>query len=132
MIAGVLSPLPINSQTLLGFAAPYRPGIVLAITFMLAESAAALSIPWLGGKFAADLISEQTQAINGLLLVLLIVFAMQALVGFAARYLSSRVAEHISSDLRVRVYDHLQALPLSFFHERRRGHVLAILINDVS
>jgi subfamily B ATP-binding cassette protein MsbA len=43
----------------------------------------------------------------------------------------ARTAERISADLRIRVYDHLQALPLSFFHQRRQGDILALITYEV-
>ena len=35
------------------------------------------------------------------------------------------------SDLKVRLYDHLQALPLAYFQQRRHGETLALLTRDV-
>jgi len=35
---------------LLVFAAPQRPALVLGMLLMLLESAAALALPWLGGR----------------------------------------------------------------------------------
>jgi ABC-type multidrug transport system fused ATPase/permease subunit len=40
---------------------------------------------------------------------------------------SSRVV----ADLGSRVYDHLQSLPLSWHQQRKRGEILALLVNDV-
>src|SRR5262249_10802655 len=58
-------------------------------------------------------------------------FAVQALLKFANAYLLGGVAERIVADLKGRVYDHLQALPLAVFHERRLGDTLSLLTNDV-
>lgn len=119
-------------RTLLGLALPYRNSMMLAAAFMLAESAAALSIPWMGGKFAATMIKPGADGLNLLLLILLFLFGIQALLKFATNYFSTRIAEHVSADLKIRLYDHLQALPLSYFHERQRGVILALLTNDAA
>ena len=37
----------------------------------------------------------------------------------------------VVADLGSRVYDHLQSLPLSWHQERKRGEILALLVNDV-
>lgn len=117
---------------LLSYAWPYRAALVFSALIMLLESAMALAVPWLGGKVAAGMIERAMQDIGLILLALLGLFALQALLKFANSYLLSRSAEHILADLRIRLYDHLQALPLAFHHQRRRGEVLALLTNDVT
>lgn len=46
-------------------------------------------------------------------------------------YWVSRTTEHVMMELRTYVYDFLQALLVSFYHERRQGEVLALLTHDV-
>jgi ATP-binding cassette subfamily B protein len=62
---------------------------------------------------------------------MVLVFAVQALLSIGNGYLLSRTGEHIISALRVRVYDHLQSLPLEYHHDRRKGDVLSLLTRDV-
>ncbi len=99
---------------------------------MVAESGVALAVPWLGGRAAEGLLSSQMGATGTVLLALLALFAVQALLKFGNSYLLSRSAEHILADLRIRLYDHLQALPLNFYHQRRQGEILALLTYDVA
>jgi len=47
-------------------------------------------------------------------------------------YLLARAGEHFVSALRVRVYDHLQSLPLEYHHDRRRADVLSLLTWDLA
>ena len=101
---------------------------------MLLESLAALTVPWVGGKLAEVLIGGSTiqrADVAAVLCGMLALFAAQALLRFGNGFLLGGVAERIVADLKIRVYDHLQALPLSFFHERRLGDALALLTNDV-
>jgi subfamily B ATP-binding cassette protein MsbA len=65
------------------------------------------------------------------LLTLLALFAFQALLKFANGYFLSRTSECILADLRIRIYDHLQSLPLSFYHQRRQGDILALITYEV-
>jgi ATP-binding cassette subfamily B protein len=46
---------------------------------------------------------------------------VQALLKFANSWLLGRTAEYILADLRTQLYDHLQALPLAYFQQRRHG-----------
>ncbi|HXX84536.1 MAG TPA: ABC transporter ATP-binding protein [Casimicrobiaceae bacterium] len=115
-------------------AAPYRASLVLGALLMMLESAAALAVPWLGGQFAAALLPDGTSAsmgVSAILAAMLALFAAQTLLKFANAYLLGGTAERIVSDLKVRLYDHLQALPLSFFQQRRHGETLSLLTHDV-
>ena len=120
-----------NLRLILGVAMPWRATLALCSLLMLLETGAALAVPWLAGQFAARLLTGAAQAGGALLLGLLALFAVQALLKFANAWLLGRTAESILADLRTRLYDHLQALPLAFFHQRRHGEILALLTNDV-
>ena len=122
-----------NLRLLLGHTAPYRVVLAFSALFMLVESAMALAVPWLGGRLAEGMLSgTASAAVTGpVLWGLLALFALQALLKFGTGFLLSRSAEHILADLRIRLYEHLQALPLAFYHQRRRGEVLALLTHDV-
>jgi subfamily B ATP-binding cassette protein MsbA len=70
-------------------------------------------------------------AIHVLLFGILAVFGVQALLKFCDAFVLGGTVELVAADLRMTLYDHLQALPLSFFHQRRLGDTLALLTNDV-
>ena len=118
-------------RVLLGYALPYRSGLALCALLMVAESGVALAVPWLGGRVAEGMLSHRMLNTGSVLLALLALFAVQALLKFGNGYLLSRSEEHIVADLRIRIYDHLQALPLGFYHQRRQGEILALLTHDV-
>ena len=121
-----------NLRILLGYAAPYRASLACAGALMLLETAAALAVPWLGGKFAGGVLSQGQAHVSAILLALLALFAFQALLKYSSGYVLSRTAARILADLRIRIYDHLQALPLSFFHQRRQGDILALMTQEVA
>ncbi len=118
---------------MLAYAAPYRAALAVSALLMLAETGMALAVPWLGGRLAEGMLSATASAaVTGpVLWGLLALFALQALLKFGTGFLLGRSAEHILADLRVRLYEHLQALPLAFYHQRRRGEVLTLLTHDV-
>ena len=121
-------------RPLLAYAAPYRAALTLGGMLMLLETAAALAVPWFGGKLAEVLLQGEGNpgwGIPAVLGALLGLFAVQALLKFGNAYVLGNAATTIVSDLKIRVYDHLQALPLSFFQQRRQGDTLALLTHDV-
>jgi len=121
-------------QSLLAYAAPHRAALALGVALMLFESAAALGIPWLGGMLTGAFLQTDTASewtVPAVLAAMLILFGAQAMLKFGNAYLLGNAGEKIVADLKIRVYDHLQALPLSFFHQRRHGDTLALLTHDV-
>lgn len=121
-----------NLRLLLGFAAPYRSSLALSGLLMLMESGATLAVPWLGGRFAQHVLSGVANSAGAVLLALLVLFALQALLKFGNYYLMARTSAQILADLRIRIYDHLQALPLAFYQQRRQGDVIALITHEVS
>jgi subfamily B ATP-binding cassette protein MsbA len=121
-------------RPLLAYAAPHRAALALGVGLMLLESAAALSVPWLGGKLTGAFLQGDAAGqwtVPAVLAAMLALFGVQALLKFGNTYLLGNTGEKIVSDLKIRVYDHLQALPLSFFQQRRQGDTLALLTRDV-
>jgi ABC-type multidrug transport system fused ATPase/permease subunit len=120
-------------STLIEFITPYRGVLVFGMILMLGESAVSLVNPWLAGRFTDSLLNESADVgftYHQILLLWLVVLAIQALLSFGNRYLIANAGEKILAHLRVRLYDHLQALPLSYFHDRKRGKILALITND--
>jgi subfamily B ATP-binding cassette protein MsbA len=101
-----------HETLLVAFAAPYRVALALASLLMLFETAVTPAVPWLGGRFASALLSPgggRALLLTGLLAAV----AAQSALRFVSGYMLSRVSQKILADLRMRVYDHLQALPLA-------------------
>jgi ATP-binding cassette, subfamily B, bacterial len=121
-----------NFQLLLAFAAPYRNRLAASALLMLAESSVALSIPLLGGRFAQEVVFAGAAGGTGLLALLIGLLALQAFLKWANVMVTGHTFAHILADLRVRVYDHLQSLPLSFFHQQRQGELIALITHQVS
>jgi ATP-binding cassette subfamily B protein len=121
--------MKLDLQFLLGYAAPYRRALLLGALIMLMESAMALAVPWLGGRLAQGFLEQA--ATGTLLLALLALLGAQALLKLANNLILGRSAARILADLRIRVYDHIQALPIGFHHQRKQGETLALLTHDV-
>ena len=120
-------------RPLLAFAAPHRLLLAASAALMLCESAAALGVPWVAGLLTQGIlgIGPGGQPAGPVLLAMLALFAAQAMMRFGSAYLLETAGIRIEADLKVRLYDHLQALPLDFYQQRRLGDTLALLTNDV-
>ena len=108
---------------------PHLPAILLALALMLVQSTATLAQPWLAGVMTNRLVFGEH--LGSLLWLLFGLVAAQATLGYMISMQLQRVSGRLVADAGAHVYAHLQALPLAWHHERRRGDVLALLTGDV-
>jgi subfamily B ATP-binding cassette protein MsbA len=80
-----------------------------------------------GPLFAAG---SSEAALRNVVLVLLGTLVLKNALGYTASVTSVVIQESVVRDLRVRLFEHLQTLPLGFFQRTRGGQLLARVIND--
>lgn len=119
--------------SLLRFMLPKRNAFIggmLALTF---SSLITLAFPMLLGNLLDSAHPEASlQKINQLGLVLLAVFAANAVFSYLRIYLFAVVTEFMLAALRQATYNHLIRLPLSFFSTRRVGELNSRISADIS
>ena len=92
-----------------------------------------LAVP-LGLRELLDAVFDEgnRELLNIVTLVLITLFVMQAILGFAGGYLMDWVGERMVTDLRKQLYSHLQKMSLRFYSNRRLGELTSRLTNDVA
>jgi ABC-type multidrug transport system fused ATPase/permease subunit len=117
---------------LLGLLRPYRTQVALMLAALVVATAAGLAPPYLAGKAIDDGIRAND---TGALTLIVAVFIVSAVVLWAATYaqtyLVGWVGQRALQDLRMRIYDHVQAMSIGFFTRRRPGVLISRLTNDV-
>ncbi len=78
-----------------------------------------------------DLQGDPLDAIQGIIILILLVFLVKNVFAFARAYLMARVEQGVTRDLRNRVYDHLVELDLAFFGRVRMGQIVSRLTTEV-
>ena len=78
-----------------------------------------------------DIEGDPLQAVQGIILLILAVFAVKCVFDFGRTYLVARVEQSVTRDLRNEVYDHLLELDLAFFGRTRVGQIVSRLTHDV-
>ena len=123
-------------RRLLTYTKPYRIGLVVAIVATLISSAFGLLFPQVIGRLIdASFLrigSTDTGPLDRTVLLLIGVFALQALFTAVQSYLLSRVGEGVVADLRRTVYAHLLTLSPRFFEARKTGEITSRLTSDIS
>jgi subfamily B ATP-binding cassette protein MsbA len=80
---------------------------------------------------AVDFQAPPEEVIRGIIIFLLVVFAIKNVFDFLKTYLMARVQQGVTRDLRDRVYDHLLELDMAFFGRTKMGQILSRLTYDV-
>ncbi|MCJ7628017.1 MAG: ABC transporter transmembrane domain-containing protein, partial [Longimicrobiales bacterium] len=78
-----------------------------------------------------DLEAPPEEAIWGIILFILVIFAFKNVFDFVKTYLMARVQQGVTRDLRDTVYDHLLELDMAFFGRTKMGQILSRLTYDV-
>ncbi|MFH1765523.1 MAG: ABC transporter ATP-binding protein [Gemmatimonadota bacterium] len=78
-----------------------------------------------------DLEAPPEEAIWGIILFILVIFALKNVFDFLKTYLMARVQQGVTRDLRDTVYDHLLDLDMAFFGRTKMGQILSRLTYDV-
>ena len=120
---------------LLQFTKPYRAALLIAGVATLISSALGLVFPQVVGRLldAAFLKigSTDTAALDQTVLLLVAVFAVQAVFNAAQSYLLSRAGEGVVADIRRALYAKLMTLSPRFFESRKTGEITSRLTSDV-
>ncbi len=119
-------------RRLLSNALPYWRVFLLAICGMLlfafTETAfAKLVEPMLDGSF----LKKDVETIRWVPLLLILVFAIRVVGSFMSNYGMNFVARSVVRDLRFRIFDHLLALPSSYYDTTSSGTLVSRMVYDV-
>ncbi len=120
-------------RRLLAFVRPHRGRLIIALIAIITGSLLNLAGPYTL-QFLIDAVFRQNDAslLNRITLILIGIFAVQGVFYFVRAYQLQFIGERVMADLRLRLFEHLQGLSLSFFNERRTGELVSRLTNDVS
>ncbi len=121
---------------LMQYITPHRNTLLLVLLLLIADSLAALAQPWLAGKLTSAALgglgSYDFLLIQKILLLWLVLILVKSIIDFFSSYLVGSTGEKMAARLRLRVYEHMQVLPISYFHAGRPGESLSLLSNDAA
>ena len=111
---------------------PYAGRTTLAIASLLAAVAVSLAPPYLA-KLAIDegIRGEDLRRLGWIVAAFLGTGVLYWLASSAQTYFTGWVGERILTDLRQRLFSHLQGLSLGYYERNRAGAVISRLTNDV-
>ena len=117
---------------LLGLLGPYRTRAIVTMVALIVGTGASLAPPLLA-RAAIDKGIERHDTTT--LIVVVIAFLVSAIVVWVMTYLQTYlvgwVGQRALADLRIRIFKHLQTLPIGFYESRPAGVLISRMTNDV-
>ncbi|NAZ74988.1 ATP-binding cassette domain-containing protein [Kineococcus sp. T13] len=125
---------------------PFRPGTVrrvlalarqrrallgLFVTGSTVLAVLAVATPVLAGRVIDAVGTGDSRRVVQLAVLIAVVALAEAGLGLVVRWWSARLGEDLILDLRTRVFDHVQRMPVAFFTRTRTGALVSRLNNDV-
>lgn len=112
---------------------PYRRNLFLALALVLWRPALNTAKVWLLKIVIDNVVRGRNLRLLPLVCLLyLTIAALKGLIVYSSGVLTSWLGGRVTTDLRQWLYDHLQALPLAVFAQRRPGDLLTRLTADTA
>ncbi|MYJ48530.1 MAG: ABC transporter ATP-binding protein [Acidimicrobiales bacterium] len=114
------------------FARPYRAMLIGFVVVLLLGALLSLVPPLLFRQIIDEAIENRDRGQVHLLAGIIVLAAFgEAALSFVERYWSARIGEGLIYDLRVKLYDHVQRMPMAFFTRVQTGSLISRMNNDV-
>ena len=134
---------------LLGYVKPYTGRFVLAMFLMIVLSVMTLALADLVGPVVKFFVSPTaTLHVKGpftflttipkkeifyyLPLTLIVVEIVKGLSYYGQAYFMGNIGQRIIMDIRNALFEHIQSLPMGYFHDTNTGTLVSRIMNDVS
>ena len=117
---------------LLGYARPYLTYMIASVICMIGLSGTTSAIAYLV-KPAIDevFLKEDFTMLVVIPVLLVLAYFLKGVSDYGQSYLMGAVGNRVVTDLRARLYDHIQRLSLSFFSKTSTGILMSRIANDV-
>jgi ATP-binding cassette subfamily B protein len=120
-------------RRILGIARPYRRDLSFFLALVVGSSLIGVITPLLAGDIINRIASLDGTAGDIVRIALFIagLAVLDAAISLATRWYSARIGEGVIYDLRSRVFEHVQRMPVAFFTRTQTGALVSRLNNDV-
>ena len=114
---------------LLKYVKPYGKLLILSVICMILVSASNLYVPWIIKDVIDKVLEEKDMTMLYVIIAsIIVVMFIRGSTTFAHRYLMGYIGQSVIRDLRNKLYDHLQNLPIAYFDKRRTGEIMSNLL----
>ena len=124
---------PGTVRRVMRIALPYRRDLTLFLLLVVGSSIIGVVTPLLAGDIV-NRIARLDGTAGGVIRIALFIAGLavvDAIISIGTRWYSARIGEGVIYDLRSRVFEHVQRMPVAFFTRTQTGALVSRLNNDV-
>lgn len=122
-----------NFKRLFRYVGKYWKNMAAASAALTVWSLIGLVLPWAMRDLVDSFFKTLSLAnLDNITFWLIVLFIVQAVIGFFQNYQLIFVAQRVIADIRLEIQEHLMWLPLGFFNNSRVGELVSRVTNDVS
>lgn len=118
---------------MIDFVKPYKKKLFLALFFVIAGAVTSSTLPWILGKAVDEGIKIRSADI---LIKFVIIYILVQVLNFIIISFRSRTLQfmgtNILHDMRTKLFEHMQTLPISFFDKNPVGRLVIRVTSDVT
>ena len=114
------------------FVSAYTPLLAAFLVLLVIDAVVGVLNPLIYREIInKGILGKNAHLIVGLALLVAGLAVVDAGLALVERYVSSRIGEGLVFDMRTRVFDHIQRMPIAFFTRTQTGALVSRLNNDV-
>ncbi len=115
------------------FLSNFKGRIVLVIILNIIATAATIIGPLLAGNAIDDYIAvSNLEGLKSLLYILLGIYIANSIFTWLASYGMAKISESTLYQIRKKLFDHLEKLPISYFDRNKKGDIMSRFTNDIT
>ena len=122
-----------NYKRLLLLLLPYKKKLIVGAVFLIAASATNLAVPlYIRNLVDIVMVEKNLEHLNSIALAISLLFLVQLICQTIHNYLFDVTEKRVIADFRIKLFNHLHKMSVSYFVKRRTGEVMSRMTNDVT
>ena len=122
-----------NYKRLLFLLLPYKKKLIIGTVFLIAASATNLAVPlYIRNLVDIVMVEKNLDHLNNIAIAISLLFLIQLICQTIHNYLFDVTEKRVISDFRIKLFNHLHKMSVSYFVKRRTGDVMSRMTNDVT
>jgi subfamily B ATP-binding cassette protein MsbA len=118
---------------ILKYVKPYKGQLAIAMVCMVVVASMAGAQAYMVKPMLDEIFVKQDRQMLKLIpLIIMGIFLVKGLFSYSYKFLLEKVGQSVIKDLRNKLYEHIQSLPLSYFHKTPTGELISRIISDVN
>ena len=119
-------------RRLLQFLWPHWKVLLVAVVCMIVVSGSNLILPWIIKDIVDQVLTEKNvEMLYWVIAAIIGIFLIRGITTFGNRYLMGYIGQRVVTDLRKKLFAHLQKLSISYYDKRRTGEIMSNVTNDI-